>query len=59
MTYSNYLIDGTIIKSIAGLEVTIRLVGNDIYFNDAKVVSPNVMYADPFSLAFIVPWKKC
>ncbi len=44
VTYSNYLTDNMVVKSLADLEVTIRLVGNDIYFNDAKVVSPNVVY---------------
>jgi len=43
VTYANYLEDGQVIKSLAGLDVTIRLLGNDIYFNDAKVVSPNVL----------------
>ena len=43
MTYSNYLADGQVIQSLAGLNVTIKLVDNDIYFNDAKVVSPNVL----------------
>ena len=32
-----------VIKSAAGLDVTIKMVDNAIYFNDAKVVSPNVL----------------
>ena len=43
VTYSNYLQDGQVIQSLAGGNITIRMVDNDIYFNDAKVVSPNVL----------------
>jgi len=44
VTYSTYLTDGMTIQSLAGLQVTVKMVGNDIYFNDAKVVSQNVVY---------------
>jgi transforming growth factor-beta-induced protein len=43
VTYSNFLTDGQVITSAAGLDVTVRLVDADIYFNDAKVISPNVV----------------
>jgi transforming growth factor-beta-induced protein len=43
VTYSNFLQDGQVFKSLAGLPVTVRIVQGSIYFNDAKVVSPNVM----------------
>jgi transforming growth factor-beta-induced protein len=32
-----------VVKSVGGPDVKISLVGNDIYFNDAKVISPNVI----------------
>jgi hypothetical protein len=44
VTYSNFLIDGQTFTSLANLTVTVRLVNNNIYFNDAKVISPNVLY---------------
>lgn len=41
--YSNYLTDGLALASVGGPIVTVRILGNDTYFNDAKVVSPNVL----------------
>jgi transforming growth factor-beta-induced protein len=41
--YTNYITDGMVVKSVGGPDVKISLVGNDIYFNDAKVISPNVI----------------
>lgn len=41
--YSPYITSGMVMQSLAGLEVTVAKVGDDIYFNDAKVISPNVM----------------
>ena len=43
VTYSNYLTDGQVIRSLAGLDITVKMVDNNIYFNDAKVLSPNVV----------------
>jgi len=43
VTYSNYLLDGQVIKSLAGLDITVKVVDGNIYFNDAKVISPNVV----------------
>jgi transforming growth factor-beta-induced protein len=41
--YSPYITSGMIIKSLAGFDVTVTKVNDDIYFNDAKVLSPNVL----------------
>jgi uncharacterized surface protein with fasciclin (FAS1) repeats len=41
--YTNYLKDGDTILSVNNLTVTIYIRGSDIYFNDAKVISPNVL----------------
>ena len=41
--YSSYMTDNATYESVAGPKVTVRFIGDDIYFNDAKVVSPNVM----------------
>jgi len=41
--YSTYITSGMVMKSLAGLNVTVAKVDGDIYFNDAKVISPNVL----------------
>jgi hypothetical protein len=41
--YSPYLTDGTKITTLAGLNITVTRSGGDIWFNDAKVISPNVL----------------
>jgi len=42
--YSTYIpSSGLTMQSLAGLPVTIAKVNGDIYFNDAKVISPNVL----------------
>jgi hypothetical protein len=41
--YSPYIGDSMTLQSQAGLNVTVTKVNGDIYFNDAKVISPNVM----------------
>jgi hypothetical protein len=42
--YSTYIpASGLTMQSLAGLNVTIARVNGAIYFNDAKVISPNVM----------------
>lgn len=41
--YSTYVSDGEVLQSLAGFNVTVAKVNGDIYFNDAKVISPNVL----------------
>ena len=41
--YSNYIRNGTIIKSLSNDSVLITIRGSDIYFNDAKVIAQNVL----------------
>ena len=42
--YSTYIpTSGLTMQSLAGLPVTVAKVNGDIYFNDAKVISPNVL----------------
>jgi transforming growth factor-beta-induced protein len=41
--YSNYLVDGQEIMSAANLTVRITVNDSGIWFNDAKVISPNVL----------------
>lgn len=43
VAYTDYLVDGARLESAAGLDVLVTIEGNDIYFNDAKVISPNVL----------------
>ncbi len=43
MAYSTYLTNGSVFQSVAGLNVTVTLLGDDIYFNDAKILSQNVL----------------
>ncbi|KAK3945854.1 FAS1 domain-containing protein [Diplogelasinospora grovesii] len=41
--YTPYITSGMVVNSIAGLPITITVQNGDIYFNDAKVISPNVL----------------
>ncbi|KAL1845335.1 hypothetical protein VTK73DRAFT_655 [Phialemonium thermophilum] len=43
--YTSYITSGATITSLAGADfpVTVTKVGEDIYFNDAKLLSPNVL----------------
>ncbi|KAB5554686.1 fasciclin domain-containing protein [Coniochaeta sp. 2T2.1] len=41
--YSPFLQDGMVLKSLGGADVTVTMVDGNIYFNDAKVISPNVL----------------
>ncbi|OIW31580.1 FAS1 domain-containing protein, partial [Coniochaeta ligniaria NRRL 30616] len=41
--YSTYVTDGMVLQSLQGGNVTVAKVDGDIYFNDAKVISPNVL----------------
>lgn len=42
--YTPYIVSGMKVASLAdGLDVTVIKVGEDIYFNDAKLISPNVL----------------
>jgi hypothetical protein len=41
--YSTYITSGMVLQSLAGLDVTVAEVDGELYFNDAKVVSPNVL----------------
>ena len=41
--YSPYITDGMVLQSLGGPNVTVSKVDGEIYFNDAKVLSPNVL----------------
>ena len=41
--YSPYLQGGMVLQSLGGGNVTVAKVDGEIYFNDAKVISPNVL----------------
>ncbi|KAH8881587.1 FAS1 domain-containing protein [Thozetella sp. PMI_491] len=41
--YSPYLIDGMVIPSMGKMNITVTIQGDDIWFNDAKVIQPNVL----------------
>ncbi|KAH7121752.1 FAS1 domain-containing protein [Dactylonectria estremocensis] len=43
VTYSNFLTDGQVIGTLNNTKVTVHLKGNDIYFNNAKVIEANVL----------------
>ncbi|KAL8369886.1 hypothetical protein RB595_000304 [Gaeumannomyces hyphopodioides] len=43
VTYSNFLKDGDVFTPLEGGNIKVTIVNNDIYFNDVKVVSPNVL----------------
>jgi len=43
VAYTNYLEDGMKFKSLNNLTVRVRVKEGDIYFNNAKVIEPNVL----------------
>ncbi|TDZ27278.1 Periostin [Colletotrichum spinosum] len=43
VAYSNFLADGQEFTSLGNVTVRVTIKGDDIWFNDAKVVSPNVL----------------
>ncbi|KAF4968555.1 hypothetical protein FSARC_4070 [Fusarium sarcochroum] len=43
VTYSNYLRDGQVIGTLNKTEVRVSIQGDDIYFNNAKVIEANVL----------------
>ncbi|KAK1979151.1 hypothetical protein LZ30DRAFT_751627 [Colletotrichum cereale] len=47
VAYSNFLEDGQEFTSLANVTVRVTLRGDEIWFNDAKVVSPNVLAGNP------------
>ncbi|KAM5343418.1 hypothetical protein ACJ41O_011955 [Fusarium nematophilum] len=43
VTYTNFLTDGQVVATLNDTKVTVHLKGDDIYFNNAKVIKPNVL----------------
>ena len=43
VTYYNYLRDGQVIGTLNKTEVRVSTQGDDIYFNNAKVIEANVL----------------
>lgn len=43
VTYTNFLEDGMVLNSLNNTKITVRIKGNDIYFNNAKVIEANVL----------------
>ncbi|OHW94503.1 fasciclin domain-containing protein [Colletotrichum incanum] len=43
VAYSNFLEDGQVFTSLANVTVRVTIKDDEIWFNDAKVVSPNVL----------------
>ncbi|KAF4333401.1 transforming growth factor-beta-induced ig-h3 [Fusarium beomiforme] len=43
VTYSNYLRDGQVIGTLNKTEVRVSIIGDNIYFNNAKIIEPNVL----------------
>ncbi|KAF5615868.1 transforming growth factor-beta-induced ig-h3 [Fusarium sp. NRRL 25303] len=43
VTYSNYLRDGQVIGTLNKTEVRVRIIDDDIFFNNAKVIEANVL----------------
>ncbi|KAM0228952.1 hypothetical protein ACHAPO_010359 [Fusarium lateritium] len=43
VTYSNYLRDGQIIGTLNNTEVRVSIRGDDIFFNNAKVIEANIL----------------
>ena len=42
--YTNFLEDGQEFLSDNNLTIRVTIISGDVYFNDAKVTTPNVMY---------------
>lgn len=45
--YTNFLQSGQMFRTANNLSVRVTLDGDDIYFNDARVVERNVLYVSP------------
>ncbi|KAM0342036.1 hypothetical protein ACHAPU_009764 [Fusarium lateritium] len=43
VTYSNYLRDGQVINTLNNTQVRVSIQGDDIFFNNAKVIEANVL----------------
>lgn len=43
VAYSNFLTDGMKFTSLQNATVTVTVKDNQIWFNDAKVIQPNVL----------------
>ncbi|KAG8670671.1 hypothetical protein FPOAC2_07480 [Fusarium poae] len=43
VTYSNYLRDGQVVGTLNNTEVRVSIRGNDIFFNNAKVIEANIL----------------
>lgn len=43
VTYTTFLKDGQILETMGDGTVTVHIKGNDIYFNNAKIVNANVL----------------
>jgi uncharacterized surface protein with fasciclin (FAS1) repeats len=43
VAYTNYLVDGQELDTLNGAKVKVTIDGSDIYFNNAKVIGPNVL----------------
>lgn len=43
VTYSNYLRDGQVIGTLNNTKVRVSIRGEDIFFNNAKVIEANVL----------------
>ncbi|KAF9774424.1 hypothetical protein IL306_007583 [Fusarium sp. DS 682] len=43
VTYTNYLRDGQVIGTLNKTEVRVSIIGDDIFFNNAKIIEPNVL----------------
>ncbi|KAM0364653.1 hypothetical protein ACHAPY_010860 [Fusarium culmorum] len=43
VTYSNYLRDGQVVGTLSNTEVRVSIRGNDIFFNNAKVIEANIL----------------
>ena len=41
--YTPYLVNGMVVPSMGTMNITITIQDGNIYFNDAKVVQPNVL----------------
>ncbi|CEI67915.1 unnamed protein product [Fusarium venenatum] len=43
VTYSNYLRDGQVVGTLNNTEVRVSIIGEDIFFNNAKVIEANIL----------------
>ncbi len=49
--YTNYLQDGQVYQTDGNQTVRVRIVNGEIFFNDAMVLQPNIMYVICLSYA--------